>query len=156
LKDLLDVIPSILTQTMLQPLKCQRVYILTKLFQRKFEREILFSILFGPGMQWFVGLWNSAKTEEEIIMGDVDTRTYRYEIATALLFGSQPSLEAAEIAIKVLDWADEEPLIAYLYILYLEKVCELSDDFEGCQNLLFEVYKRALSLRQAPSSCNLG
>ena len=44
-------------------------------------------------------------------------------MAAALLTGTYNNLEVAEIAIKVLDWTDAEPFIAYLYIVYIENLC---------------------------------
>ena len=87
---------------------------------------------------------------DEVFNSGLDARTHRYEIAVGLICGSQPSVEVAEIGVRVLDWADEEPLIAYLFILFLERVCTISSSEERVQQLLFEIYKRLLSLRQAP------
>lgn len=57
---------------------------------------------------------------------------------------------------KVLDWTDEEPLIGYLLLSFLESVCEIKDlDQERLSRILFELYKRVLSLHQTPSTCNL-
>ena len=91
------------------------------------QRESIFKILYGTGMQWFVSLWNSVKVSEadDVVNSGLDARTHRYEIAVGLMCGSQPSIEVAEIGVKVLDWADEEPLIAYIYTLFLERVCKV-------------------------------
>ena len=141
---------------MIQPVKWQRVTVLKQMFAL-IQKDSIFKILYGTGMQWFVSLWNNVKVSEadDVFNSGLDARTHRYEIAVGLIFGSQPGIEVAEIGVKVLDWADEEPLIAYIYILFLERVCRIYSREERVQQLLFEIYKRLLGLRQAPQACNL-
>lgn len=65
---------------------------------------------------------------------------------------------------KVLDWTDEEPLIGILFMTYLDKVMQKSilkqnnlhrsESLARLQKLLFELYKRVLSLHQVTGSKN--
>lgn len=141
---------------MIQPVKWQRVTVLKQMFAL-IQKDSVFKILYGTGMQWFVSLWNNVKVSEadDVFNSGLDARTHRYEIAVGLIFGSQPGIEVAEIGVKVLDWADEEPLIAHIYILFFERVCKIYSREERVQQLLFEIYKRLLGLRQVPQACNL-
>ena len=52
-------------------------------------------------------------------------------------------MEVAEIAIKVLDWTDAEPFIAFLYIVYIEKLCLFTEKIsDQLVRILEELLKR--------------
>ena len=52
-------------------------------------------------------------------------------------------MEVAEIAIKVLDWTDAEPFIAFLYIVYIEKLCLSTEKIsDQLVRILEELLKR--------------
>lgn len=74
-------------------------------------------------MQWFVQIWNSTvvSQEDSAVLG---ADGYRYEVAVALMSTEKRSFEVAEIALKVLDWNDNEPFIAYYLLLYIDRVVE--------------------------------
>ena len=65
-------------------------------------------------------------------------------MAASLLTGTKNNLEVAEIAIKVLDWTDTEPFIAYLYIIYIERICHSMkvETNKQLQSILDEILKR--------------
>ncbi len=93
-------------------------------------------------MQWFAQIWNTTELDKSETAVK-NAQTYRYEVAAALLTGTQNNLEVAEIAIKVLDWTDAEPFIAFLYIAYIEKLCQSTESIsEQLGRILDELLKR--------------